>query len=88
MMKELKARYKSLTTNQKLVIVGLLLFVGMFYWFQIRPSQIRKKCFSSVTEIRDKLASTYKPLTNSQANNYYRKCFAESGFKPEDLVKE
>lgn len=26
----------------------LLLLVGLFYWFQWRPSQIRKECFAEV----------------------------------------
>lgn len=30
--------------NKKLVILGLIVLVLLFYWFQVRPSKIRGYC--------------------------------------------
>lgn len=27
-----------------LIVIGLLLIGGVFYWYQYRPSEIRKRC--------------------------------------------
>lgn len=33
-----------LNPNQKKVVIASLLVLALFYWFQLRPSQIKKTC--------------------------------------------
>lgn len=75
------------TPRYQIVLFLGILILSWFYWFQWRPSSIRQGCYSTVLEIRDKRADTKDKLTNSEANNYYRRCFVENGLKPEDLLK-
>lgn len=69
------------------LIFTTLIIAVLFYWFQLRPSMVRQKCYSYTLEKREERVNSEKPLTNKEANNYYRRCFAENGLKPEDLVK-
>lgn len=41
---------KKLKENKEIVIIVLVLILGAFYWFQLRPVQIKKEC-SWFTEI-------------------------------------
>ena len=34
--------------NFLIILLGLVLILGLFYWFQIRPTEIRKECFGEV----------------------------------------
>lgn len=70
-----------------LLIIVLLMAGGMFYWFQIRPSNIRATCQE---EVKNKAQATEeeKSYDTSLANNWYRICLASKGMKPEDLLKE
>lgn len=62
-----------------LMAVALLLF----YWFQWRPSEIRKDCVVyAKTNTKDIRPRTDTPAV---ANNYYRDCLARNGLKPESL---
>lgn len=71
--------------NRFVLIVCLIFLVilGYFYWFQIRPSLVRKNCLELIRkEFKDK---KYYGYTTKGANNRYRVCFTEYGLKPEDL---
>lgn len=80
-------KLRDFVSHNRIFIIILLMGTALFYWFQIRPSGIRQKCYNSILEKRDERINTNDRLTNSGANNYYRRCFAENGLKPEDLVK-
>lgn len=65
--------------NIKIVVftsLGLLIASGWFYWFQLRPINIRKSC---VNEARKKYGAI-------STNNTYRICLVKKGFKPESLL--
>lgn len=70
-----------------LFLVTIVSLATLFYWFELRPSQIRQKCYAFTLEKRDEKINTNNRLSNEEANNYYRRCFAENGLRPEDLVK-
>lgn len=84
MLKTIKEKYRSLTTNQKLVILIIVLFLGGFYWFQIRPSQIKTKCESKAVEMM-KEATKIPEIGNSTKrfwdwrNDYYQSCLHHYG---------
>lgn len=64
--------------NTLIAIVVLLLATALFYWFQWRPSSIRKSCAEEAT-------SKYRGYGSSMANNYYRLCLVKHQMKPESL---
>src|SRR5688572_22415560 len=55
--------------------VAILLLGGLFYWFELRPANIRTACAQSVRDPK------YQTLED--ANNHYRFCLAVHGLKPE-----
>lgn len=77
---------KKYSNNLIFGVTTLVLIMGWFYWFQLRPSNIRKKCYAYTMEKRDERINTNKPLTNGEANIYYRRCFVQNGLKPEDII--
>jgi hypothetical protein len=56
-------------------LVIMSLFAVAFYWFQWRPSEVRKKCANEIVN------------TSGQRikNNKYRECLLKEGMKPESL---
>ncbi len=82
--------YKNMIEGNKkhVYLLGILLvLVGMFYWFQLRPSSARKDCLVKVDQLRKERTDPKNFVTNEEANNFYRRCFIEKGHQPEDLVK-
>lgn len=67
----------------RLIVIALLLIAGIsFYWYEIRPSQIRKKCVSIVNNKKEFSAEKY--LTEREGKTYfdengYKKCLLENG---------
>lgn len=84
--------------KQKLYMaIGLLILTGWFYWFQWRPSEIRKQCFREVysentnTEWaegkewmyykNDKWAWLYPYWHAQSESDIYRGCLLYNGLK-------
>ena len=64
------------------VAVVALLFLS-FYWSQVRPARIRKKCIKRVREIaREQEGGSFEVV-----NYNYRTCLTQNGLKAEDLFK-
>lgn len=59
-----------------LILLGLLLISGWFYWFQYRPGEVRRSCAEEATK---------GPGTKKAEDNRYRECLAKHGLKPESL---
>lgn len=78
-----------LDSNRKhaYILLALIVLMGIFYWFQLRPSSARKSCLVQVDKLREQRKNPKNFVTNEEANNNYRTCFAGKGLKPEDLVK-
>jgi hypothetical protein len=71
-----------------IVIALLLIIIGLFYWYEWRPNQIRKSCFSQAKEYAQKRRAEGKDLSNALGNSLYRLCLVEQGMKPEQLINE
>lgn len=74
-----------LSLNWKLYfLIAVVVFIGLgFYWFQIRPSEIRKICANeAATRYNDVRPVAY---ANNYRNNFYRLCLTKQGLKPESL---
>lgn len=73
----------NITNNQKLIGVVILILIALFYWFQIRPSQIRSSCaFGAQGTI--KYLSEHNPRVNvsyfeNKYNEYYQICLHQKG---------
>jgi len=74
--------------NIFLMLSGLLLLVSWFYWFQWRPSEIRKECQAVVKNKYDTLTSAQRIWNTTGANNVYNNCLVENGMKAETLFTE
>ena len=74
-----------------LMVAVLLLIVGLFYWFEWRPSQTRKKCSDlsyAAQFLKDDIKRNVDLLggiEDSPANKLYRLCLSKYGMKPEPL---
>ncbi|MBF8250177.1 MAG: hypothetical protein HW400_778 [Candidatus Levybacteria bacterium] len=56
-----------------IIIVGTLLF----YWYEIRPSNIRKSCEYQVF--------SKNRYSDTDSNNSYRQCLIRNGLSPESI---
>lgn len=59
-----------------LLVIIIIFIGGWFYWFQLRPIDIRKNCW----------AKAYRDTMNikgdrTDANYFYERCFRENGLK-------
>lgn len=63
------------------LLIGFIIFT-IFYWFQIRPSEIRKECLNDLSET----AKSSNGLSKTSMNDIYRMCLVKNGLKPENLV--
>lgn len=73
-----------------LVLILLLIVGGVFYWFQYRPSEIRKKCIAIAKEGKNlsgvfEKYDLYTSRGFEQANRDYSDCLVGEGLKPEKL---
>jgi len=77
-------------SNKTLLIVGILALLGFaFYWFELRPSNIRKKCSLYAVE-KSVIAYPYKDeqdttkrteLQETLEAKLYQGCLAERGLQ-------
>ena len=61
------------------IIFILIIIGGAFYWFQWRPSQIRKECFQEV--LRDVGGNIDVIGTSGVFQNRYNACLAKNGLE-------
>jgi len=71
----------------KLLLALIILIIGvfLFYWFQLRPANIKQSCRQKVEEIYDR---GDEELTITGVNNRYRNCLVKEGLSPENLFVE
>lgn len=65
-----------------IVLIVILLFGGLFYWFQWRPNEIRKNCEWAVFS---KESAEYEGENAVIQNNQYRQCLVKNGLNPESI---
>ena len=71
-----------------LAVPPVIIFVGSFYWFQIRPSNIRKYCLNEVQKSFGKNPNTASNSVVIKINKRFRTCLAANGISPESLYEE
>jgi hypothetical protein len=66
------------------VIVIVLVIAGFFYWYEWRPTQIRKECAISILEKGDKFNHEQflaKYGVQEAKDNLYKNCLKEHGLE-------
>ena len=68
------------------ITIGVLVVVFVFYWFQLRPSQIRSQCVTESKtksiDLKNKLEpnATFKDVFYTETyDNYFDRCLNEKG---------
>jgi hypothetical protein len=72
------------------IIFVIALIAGLFYWFEWRPAEVRKKCFENPESKVNGIVlnrESAKITTGSQWNTLYRLCLVSNGMEAEDLLK-
>lgn len=79
------AKKQSSDSKLSVVVIILLLIAGLFYWFQIRPANIRSNCVEKsvecATAFRDSKASAgytaekYQQETNTFSSSVRDRCY-------------
>lgn len=65
----------------KLLMILLVIFAGIcFYWFQVRPSQIRKNCYKEAVDQR-MYDRSKEAVVEILDDIHYRNCLKKSGLK-------
>lgn len=71
-----------------IIIIVLILILGAFYWFQLRPTQIKKGCWNQIEKIKSGEIKSEKYnmeeglIRNGVQNNidaFYSNCLREHG---------
>lgn len=69
-----------------LLVVFVILVLGVFYWFQYRPADIRKDCTASSIERAKRNGKEVDGLKNDRyypeiQQGMYRECLQENGLE-------
>jgi len=78
-------KVKKIIKKNKLALTAVALLLFLFYWFQIRPTIIRKKCFIEAVS-SEKEPQTVDYIKES-VNFNYKTCIVKNGMKSESVYK-
>jgi len=91
-MKNLKEKIKKVLEKLnawKFTILVIIIFGGLFYWYQVRPSRIYSKCDTSATTLARDLYKFNNPYNLKEIergihnrdsyDSYYKKCLRSKG---------
>ena len=84
---------KNINQYSLVIIVLFILIIGWFYWYECRPTSIRKECYKYAEMMRANYEErvkqkparpTKKYVWNSDDSqpNYYRECLMREGILP------
>jgi len=75
-----------------LIVLAVIVLGGTFYWYEYRPSQIKKECFTTAQEKAKKLLKTKAELSSEYKEEverdlylkddldfYYKNCLRKKG---------
>ena len=73
--------------NKKTIIISSILIIlisgGAFYWFQWRPTEIKKECFRRSDEVKNLMIKAQKSgeQIDYTVNYIYKNCLRENGIE-------
>ena len=73
---------QKLKEYKEIIIIVLVLIVGAFYWFQLRPTNIRKECYKDTyIDATDKISELDKKygIYDERNERDYEKCLKSKG---------
>lgn len=79
---------EKLKEYKALIIIGLIILGGAFYWFQLRPVQIKKECYQkhlstppdlSYAHYLEQKDNPVKENTTPYGEEAYGRCLLEHG---------
>lgn len=72
---------KKIKEYKGIIIIVLVLILGAFYWFQIRPSFIRKDCYKIhfVSTVPGLIYERYFKTQESFGEKAYQRCLYKNG---------
>lgn len=86
---------KNISKLTLVVLPLMLLIFGSFYWFQLRPANIRKSCVSSSYAASKNYADTlaliggYDEVGRTiKQDEFYQNCLLKNGMKAERLYDD
>ncbi len=62
-----------------IIIFIIIIIAGAFYWFEYRPSEIRKECVKKLTELNDNNTNLTGDWTDLEF--FYKSCIRARGLK-------
>lgn len=66
-----------------IILLSVLLTVaGLFYWFSVRPENIRKECYQTTKQ----KAEETRNFSHNTLNAMYQTCLTSKGMKSERLI--
>jgi preprotein translocase subunit YajC len=86
-MKEKIKKILTVINSWKVILLIILIGIGLFYWYQIRPSMIYSKCYKETMEKMEKVAEKgiktgwsldIKEIVELY-NFYYKQCLQLNG---------
>lgn len=82
MKEETKEKSMIRTKPNKIFLVLLLIVAAWFYWFQWRPTKIRKNCHQWIVDLPGRVEeSLYWESDRAEYNSLYQSCLHREGLK-------
>ncbi len=85
--------YLKVNKTTKIIIAVIMVLGLLFYWYEYRPSQIKKECFKEAGEKAEELLKTKAELSGKYKEEaerglffkddfeqYYKNCLRKKGF--------
>lgn len=73
--------FSFLKDNWFKVVIVLVIIIGWFYWFELRPGNIRHNCLKRVFDLEE----VEENQNSVRLNNNYRACLIKYKLKPESV---
>ena len=83
-----KLKYCLMEKQSKYIpfVLIMLILAGLFYWYEWRPSTIRKNCYKEAKLAKQTKCSDPSPNTLCWFSEiaYYKECLIRNGIKPSE----
>lgn len=71
---------KKIKKNKWFILV-ILVIGGLFYWFQYRPSEIRKDCYKEVEDMAGEVTTLMRGTGKTGYDKIFTSCLNRNGIK-------
>ena len=82
-MKQIFNKIINWISKHKIILLVVLVVAGLFYWYSLRPSFIKKDCYNVATEKakgkRKEAGATDGKFSKDDYDAYYKFCLQKNG---------